>query len=115
MLQETDDLWAARKDAPLTEDQWSQIRALYDSRQNGRLWENFSRLWQGTPSQGGEQVRQVLGLDSRPVVMLAANVIGDSLTLGRQIFSRDMTDWLERCVKFFAQRADVSWCAYPSR
>ena len=107
MHQETDDLWVARKDAPLTESQWAQIRALYDSRQNGRLWENFARLWQGTPSQGGEQVRQALGLDSRPVVLLAANVIGDSLTLGRQIFSRDMTDWLERSVQFFAKRLDV--------
>ena len=107
MLQETEDLWAARKDHPLTSSQWEQIRALYDSRQNGRLWENFARLWQGTPSQGGEQVRQALGLDSRPVVLLAANVIGDSLTLGRQIFSRNMTDWLERSVQFFAQRPDV--------
>jgi hypothetical protein len=107
MLQETGDLWAACKDTPLTESQWSQIRALYDSRQNGRLWENFTRLWQGTPSQGGEQAHQVLGLDSRPVVLLAANVIGDSLTLGRQVFSRDMTDWLERSVQFFAQRSDV--------
>jgi hypothetical protein len=107
MLQETDDLWAVRRDHSLTESQWAQIRALYDSRQHGRLWENFARLWQGTPSQGGEQVRQALGLDSRPVVLLAANVIGDSLTLGRQIFSRNMTDWLERSVQFFAQRPDV--------
>jgi hypothetical protein len=107
MLQETDSLWQVCKERPLTEQQWQQIRALYDSRQNGRLWENFSRLWQGTPSQGGEQVRQALGLDGRPVVLLAANVIGDSLTLGRQIFSHNMTDWLERSVQFFAQRPDV--------
>jgi hypothetical protein len=107
MLQETDSLWQVCKERPLTEQQWQQIRALYDSRQNGRLWENFSRLWQGTPSQGGEQVRQALGLDGRPVVLLAANVIGDSLTLGRQIFSHNMTDWLERSVQFFAQRLDV--------
>jgi hypothetical protein len=107
MLQETEDLWAARKDQPLNESQWAQIRALYASRQNGRLWENFARLWQGIPSQGGEQVRQALGLDSRPIVLLAANVIGDSLTLGRQIFSRNMTNWLERSVQFFAQKPDV--------
>ena len=107
MLQETDNLWVDRKDSSLTESQLAQIRALYDSRQNGRLWENFARLWQGTSIQGGEQVRQVLGLDPRPVVLLAANVIGDSLTLGRRIFSRDMTDWLERSVRFFAQRSDV--------
>jgi hypothetical protein len=107
MHQDTADLWEDRKKTNLTESQWAQIRALYDSRQNGLLWENFARLWQGAPSQGGEQVRQALSLDARPVVLLAANVIGDSLTLGRQIFSRDMTDWLERSVRFFAERSDV--------
>ena len=40
------------------------------------------------PSQGGEQARRDLGLDERPLVLLAANVIGDSLTLGRQVFTR---------------------------
>jgi hypothetical protein len=107
MLQETEDLWEHRRDDPLTEAQWDQIRSLYDSRQNGRLWENFSRLWQGLPSQGGERVRQELGLDLRPVVLLAANVIGDSLTLGRQVFSKDMTEWLQRSVRFFFDRPQV--------
>jgi hypothetical protein len=107
MLQETDDLWKTYRDCPLTKSQWEQIRALYASRQNGRLWENFSRLWQGLPSQGGEKVRQALGLDARPIVLLAANVIGDSLTLGRQIFSKNMTEWLERSVQYFAERNDV--------
>jgi hypothetical protein len=107
MLQETDDLWETYRDCPLTESQWEQIRSLYASRQNGRLWENFSRLWQGLPSQGGEQVRRELGLDARPIVLLAANVIGDSLTLGRQIFSKNMTEWLERSVQYFADRPDI--------
>jgi hypothetical protein len=107
MLQETDNLWATYQGCPLTESQWEQIRALYASRQNGSLWENFSRLWQGLPSQGGEQVRQELGLDNRPIVLLAANVIGDSLTLGRQIFSRNMTEWLERSVQYFADRPGI--------
>lgn len=107
MLQETDHLWQARQDESLTESQWEHIRALYASRQNASLWQNFARLWQGVPSQGGEQVRQALGLDGRPVALLAANVIGDSLTLGRQVFSKNMTEWLERSVQFFAERPDV--------
>ena len=107
MLQETDELWEAFKEYPLSGEQQEQVRALYASRQNARLWENFSRLWQGLPSQGGEKVRQDLGLDSRPVVLLPANVIGDSLTLGRQVFSDNMTEWLQRSVKFFAERPDV--------
>jgi hypothetical protein len=107
MLQETDALWDAHKNEPLNESQWAKIRDLYDSRQNGKLWENFSRLWQGLPSQGGNRARTTLGLDSRPVVLLAANVIGDSLTLGRQVFSKNMTEWLERSIQFFAGRPDV--------
>lgn len=107
MRQETDDLWQAFKDSSLTQEQWGQIQSLYASRQNARLWENFSRLWQGQPSQGGEQVRQALGLDSRPLVLLAANVIGDSLTLGRQVFSQTMTEWLERTAQYFTQREDI--------
>jgi hypothetical protein len=107
MLQETDALWEMRNENPLSDDQLAQIRALYESRQNASLWQNFSRLWQGSPGQGGERVRQSLALDSRPVVLLAANVIGDSLTLGRQIFSKNMTDWLERTVQIFAGRPDV--------
>lgn len=107
MLQHTNKLWEVYKDQPLTESQSDSIRSLYASRQNASLWENFSRRWQGLPSQGGEQARQALGLDGRPVALLAANVIGDSLTLGRQVFSRDMTEWLQRTLRNFAQRPEV--------
>ncbi len=107
MRQETDALWAARGELPLSDEQREQVRELYASRQRGSLWENFSRRWQGQPSQGGEQARRALGLDGRPVVVLAANVIGDSLTLGRQVFTESMTDWLQRTVRIFAARPDV--------
>ncbi|MBN2147133.1 MAG: hypothetical protein JW726_07075 [Anaerolineales bacterium] len=111
MRQETNDLWAVRKDSPLTPEQLEQVRTLFASRQRASLWENFARRWQGVPSQGGARVRQDLGLDGRPVVLLATNVIGDSLTLGRQVFSDSMTGWLERTVEYFAQRQDVQFIA----
>jgi hypothetical protein len=104
MRQETDDLWAKRKDLPLIPDQLTQVQQLFSARQHGNRWHNFSRRWQGTPSGGGLQARLDLGLDGRPVILLATNVIGDSLTLGRQIFSDSMTDWLERTLRFFADR-----------
>ena len=80
-----------------------QVRKLFAARQRASLWENFARRWQGVPSEGGEQVRATLGLDQRPVVLLATNVIGDSLTLGRQVFSDSMTEWLERTVQYLRQ------------
>lgn len=107
MRQETDDLWASFRDRPIPIEELEKVRDLFSSRQNADLWKNFSRQWQVVPSQGGDRVRQELGLDERPVVVLAANVIGDSLTLGRQLFTGSMTEWLERTVEFFAARSDL--------
>jgi hypothetical protein len=111
MRQETGDLWASRQDRPLTEEQFEQIRALFSARQKASLWENFARRWQGAPSAGGARVREALGLDDRPVVLLATNVIGDSLTLGRQVFSESMTEWLEITARYFAGRPDIQFVA----
>ena len=109
MRQNTSDLWAVRGEQPLDEAQWEQIRTLFASRQRASLWNNFSRRWQGIPSEGGEKVRASLGLDKRPVVLLATNVIGDSLTLGRQVFSDSMIEWLEHTVQYFTARSDVQF------
>jgi hypothetical protein len=107
MRQDTSELWQRSQNQPLNQDQLSQVRKLFASRQRGNLWENFARRWQGVPSEGGAQVRHTLGLDQRPTALLATNVIGDSLTLGRQVFSDSMTNWLERTVRYFATRPDV--------
>jgi hypothetical protein len=107
MRQETDALWDKRSHLNLDASQWEQVQALFASRQRASLWENFSRRWQGQPNVGGDKVRQELGLDERPVVLLAANVIGDSLTLGRQIFSQSMTEWLEQTTRRLASNSDV--------
>jgi hypothetical protein len=102
MRQDTGIMWQALKDQPLSDEELRQVRELFASRQRADLWQNFSRRWQGVPGQGGEQARAALGLDDRPLVLLAANVIGDSLTLGRQVFSSSMTEWLQRTVQHFA-------------
>lgn len=107
MRQETDGLWRARKDVPLTEEELERMSALLMARRRASRWENFARLWQGVPAQGGEQARAALGLDGRPVVLLATNVLGDSLTLGRQVFSKTMTEWISRTIQYFIGRPDV--------
>lgn len=107
MRQETDDLWRVLEHRPLNDRQLERVRSLYSSRQNASLWENFGRLWQGLPLQGKGKVCQALNLDERPVVLLAANVIGDSLTLGRQVFSRNMTEWLQYTIAHFSTQPDV--------
>lgn len=107
MRHETDDLWKARGAEPLTDEQLQRLQALFAARENAKTWQNFTRRWQDTPSEGGTAVRSKLGLDERPVVLLATNVLGDSLTLGRQVFSRTMAEWIERTVRYFADREDV--------
>ncbi|MEA4907858.1 MAG: hypothetical protein VB089_09560 [Anaerolineaceae bacterium] len=107
MRQETDGLWRARQDLPLTEAQFDRLRNLFVARQRATLVENFARLWQDTPARGGAQARSELGLDDRPVVLLATNVLGDSLTLGRQVFSKSMAEWITRTVQYFFERPDV--------
>lgn len=100
-------MWETKQDIPLNGEEWSRIKGFFSTRQGGDLWENFSRNWQGTPSQGEEKTRVSLGLDSRPVVLLPANVLGDSLTLGRHIFSDSMTDWMVRTIEYFSERTDI--------
>lgn len=107
MRQDTGKLWNASKDHPLTDEQMERMRGLLMARQRASLWENFARLWQGVPPQGGSQAREKLGLDERPLVLLATNVLGDSLTLGRQVFSKSMAEWITRTVQYFIGRPDI--------
>ena len=109
MRQDTDDVWAAAKDRPFGEDKLNKIKELFEARQGATLWQNFSRRWQEASSEGGESVRAKLNLDERPIVLLAANVIGDSLTLGRQIFSSSMTEWVKRTMEYFLDKKDIQF------
>jgi hypothetical protein len=107
MRQNTDQLWADLGSSPLTESQSERIRKFESARMGARLEGKAARLWQDVPAQGGESIRAQLGLDARPVVLLATNVLGDSLTLGRNVFSRSMAEWITRTVQYFANRSDA--------
>jgi hypothetical protein len=107
MRQNTDALWAARGHIPLTESEREKIAALEDARLSAKKFGKGTRAWQDVPSMGGEKLRADLGLDSRPIVLLATNVLGDSLTLGRNIFTASMAEWIEKTVQYFADKPDV--------
>jgi capsule polysaccharide export protein KpsC/LpsZ len=71
------------------------------------MWANFTRQWQSSESKGAAEVRSQLGLDpEKPIALLCTNVVGDSLALGRQVFTAGMADWLEKTVRHFAQRSE---------
>ncbi len=107
MRHDTAALWRARGDTPLEENQVKQLHALFSAREDAKTWKNFTRQWQDTPTKGGASVRKKLALDDRPIVLLATNVLGDSLTLDRQVFSRTMADWIEKSLRYFVGRQDV--------
>jgi hypothetical protein len=104
MRQDTSGLWRARGAVPLGEAEKQAIGDLYRARRGGELWANFGRQWQSAPSQGALGARQALGLDpTRPVALLCTNVVGDSLALGRQVFTTGMAGWLAATVRWFSR------------
>ena len=107
MRQDTDYLVEARCSLPMTDEMYERLADLENARRGARVWGKSKRLWQYVSAQGAEQTRKVLGLDERPVVLLAANVLGDSLTLGRNIFTESMSEWITKTVQYFAKRSDV--------
>jgi len=107
MRQNTDAMWEAYKEVLLKKSEKAKIHELFEARRKASVWKNFSRLWQQVPSKGVEIAREELGLDERLVVLLATNVLGDSLTLGREIFTQSMEEWLERTLQYFAGKPEV--------
>lgn len=103
-----DDLWTHFHDQPLTEEETRRIRQAMQDRWQGRVWERSERQWQPVPPQGSLQVARRLGLDtSRPLFLLAPNVFGDSVVLGRNVFSQGLTDWVQGTVRFFAEHPEA--------
>ena len=107
MQQDTDYLVEARCQLPITDSMFERVADLENARRGARVWGKSKRLWQYVSSQGAQETRKLLNLDGRPVVMLAANVLGDSLTLGRDIFAASMTEWITKTVQYFAKRTDI--------
>ncbi len=107
MKQDTDYFVEARCHLPMTDEMFERVADLENARRGARVWGKSKRLWQYVSSQGAQETRKLLKLDERPVVMLAANVLGDSLTLGRDIFAASMTEWITKTVQYFATRTDV--------
>jgi hypothetical protein len=107
MRQHTDDLWAARGGQALTGDQRDLIEGLESARMDAKAFGKSVRKWQDVEAVGGEVTRQELGLDKRPVILLATNVLGDSLTLGRDAFATSMAAWIAETVRYLAARSEA--------
>ncbi len=103
----TRDLWRVWRSRPWPEGAREKIQGLFDEVWNARAERYATRRWQRVPMQGEDAVRRQLGLDARPVVLIAPNVFGDSVMLDHAVFSRGMADWLQATVRFFARHPQV--------
>ena len=110
MRLDTGPLWDARGSIPLQKEEMDALQELYQARRGGRIWANFARKWQSGASAGAQSARSQLGLDpDRPLALLCTNVVGDSLALGRQIFTDGMVDWLDKTTTFFAKHPETQF------
>nr|NIM94802.1 hypothetical protein [Anaerolineales bacterium] len=108
MRLDTSEMWEIFSEIPLSDAELEELKSLYEARRGGKVWSNFARQWQSGESQGAQNVRDELNLDpEKPVVLLCTNVVGDSLALGRQVFTAGMADWLAKTVRHFANRPDA--------
>ena len=107
MQHHTADLWDGLGGQPLPEKAHQALMDLFGARKNANLWGNFARQWQQNPVKGGASVRESLSLDERPIALLATNVLGDSLTLGRQRFSKTMAEMIVWTIKHFIWRSEL--------
>ena len=101
MSHHTDELWQGLGGQALPEAARKAVGDLTFARKSAKLWGDFARQWQQTPARGGSEVRLALGLDDRPVALLATNVLGDSLTLGRQRISGTMAEMIVGTIRWF--------------
>jgi hypothetical protein len=108
MKLDTSELWRVRSLTPLTQPERDSLEGLYAARRSGAGWANFARQWQSGASEGAQSTGERLGLDPRrPVVLLCTNVVGDSLALDRQVFTKGMADWLTESVRHLADRPEI--------
>ena len=107
MQHNTSDLWNSLGNQPLPEKAKLALTGLFGARKNAHLWGNFARQWQQNPVKGGASVRESLKLDERPLALLATNVLGDSLTLGRQRITQTMAEMIVRTIAYFMRHPEV--------
>ena len=107
MLMKTDAMWEKVKDELFMDAQKEKIEQLYVARRGADVFEQFARRWQSQPMQDEDKLREGLGLDERPIGLMATNVFGDSLTLGRDIFTGGIQGWLEGTLDYFAETPEL--------
>ena len=107
MSHDTTALWEGLGGQALPEEARQAMVDLLAARKGARLWGNFARQWQQNPSQGAETAKKNLGLDERPIALLPTNVLGDSLTLGRERITGSMAEMIVGTIQHFIDHPEA--------
>lgn len=107
MSHDTSALWEGLGAQPLPEKAHQAMEELFSARKGARLWGSFARQWQQNPSQGAAKVKESLGLDERPIALLPTNVLGDSLTLGRERITSSMAEMIVGTIRHFIEHPEA--------
>ncbi len=107
MSHDTTALWDGLGGQALPEEARQAMVELLAARKGARLWGNFARQWQQNPSQGAETAKKNLGLDERPIALLPTNVLGDSLTLGRERITGSMAEMIVGTIQHFIDHPEA--------
>ncbi len=105
----TDQAWEKCRGRVLDQEQRTWLETFLKARQGVQAGNAFAHLYQKSLRFGPDSIRSSLGLDGRPVVLLPTNVLGDSATLGRTVFSQSMAEWIERLAPHFVTHSEVQW------
>ena len=106
MRHEIDTLWETRRDIPLTKEQRERLHTYLAARQTSNQSSSLAQVLQEAPTMG-KRIHAALGLDTRPTILLTTNVLGDALTLDRQLFSESMAEWFLGTLRYFLSHRDV--------
>ncbi len=109
MFHRTDRAWEKCRKRKLNQEQRAWLEGFLEARQGVQAGTTFAHLYQKTARSEQASIKAALGLDDRPVVLLPTNVLGDSATLGRTLFSQSMAEWIERLVPYFKRHSEVQW------
>jgi hypothetical protein len=102
---DVEELWAAVRDRPLSDQQRSEVIGLLDDRARGvGAHESYYDHTQDDP----DELRRRLGLNGRErVTSLFTNVTWDSATIGHDVGFASMFDWVEHAVRLTGAREDL--------
>jgi hypothetical protein len=111
MLHPTDELWPAYQGRKLDDEQRAWLESFMAARQGdaSKADTKFAHLYQKASREGKEKICSLLNLDDRPIVLMPANVLGDTATLGRtrSLFCNSMAEWILRVVRFFTEHPEA--------